>query len=107
MSIVLPAAPGTTMRTARVGYACALAIRETAGSAAAPAARCRNCRRGSFILNLPYIIRSQRRRHFEAERPRGLGRESENSELRDAGLFLMTPSSRHRASLRKGVPSDG
>src|SRR5262249_50711565 len=32
---------------------CAQAMCETAGSAAAPAARCRNCRRGSFILNLP------------------------------------------------------
>jgi hypothetical protein len=33
--------------------ACTKAMRETAGSAAAPAARWRNCRRGSFILNLP------------------------------------------------------
>src|SRR6516162_7167203 len=40
-------------------------MRDTAGSAAAPAARCRNCRRGSFILNLPlalHITRSPRRR---------------------------------------------
>src|SRR6516165_3143014 len=29
--------------------------------AAPPTARCRNCRRGSFILNLPHIIRSARR----------------------------------------------
>src|SRR5262245_41734449 len=28
-------------------------MRGTAGSAAAPAARCKNLRRGSFILNLP------------------------------------------------------
>src|SRR5215468_5451838 len=28
-------------------------MRDMAGSAAAPAARCRNFRRGSFILNLP------------------------------------------------------
>src|SRR5215831_16317050 len=28
-------------------------MRNTAGSAAAPAARCRKCRRGSFNLNLP------------------------------------------------------
>ena len=27
-------------------------MRDTAGSAAAPAARCRNCRRGSFIVAL-------------------------------------------------------
>src|SRR5262245_55937094 len=30
-----------------------VATRDTAGSAAAPAARCRKFRRGSFILNLP------------------------------------------------------
>jgi hypothetical protein len=35
----------TTMRTVRLGYPCASAIREMAGSAAAPAARCRNRRR--------------------------------------------------------------
>src|SRR5262249_15155436 len=29
------------------------AMRDRAGSAAAPAARCKNVRRGSFILNLP------------------------------------------------------
>ena len=34
----------------RDGYVCALATRKTAGSAAAPAARCRNRLRGSFIL---------------------------------------------------------
>src|SRR5262250_1124344 len=28
-------------------------MRDNAGSATAPAARCRNCRRGSFSLNLP------------------------------------------------------
>jgi hypothetical protein len=37
------------MRTGRVGYACAHAIRDTVGSAAAPAARWRNWRRGSFM----------------------------------------------------------
>src|SRR5215471_15431800 len=41
------------MRTGRVGYPCADAERHTAGSAAALAARCKNLRRGSFILNLP------------------------------------------------------
>src|SRR5215469_1713311 len=42
------------MRTGRVGKACAHTKRDTAGNAAAPAARCRNRRRwGSFILNLP------------------------------------------------------
>src|SRR5262245_42987940 len=39
--------------TIRVGWACAQAMRETAGSAAAPAARCRNCLRwGSFMASL-------------------------------------------------------
>src|SRR5262245_17875713 len=36
-------------RPGRIG----LRPRDAAGSAAAPAAGCRNCRRGSFILNLP------------------------------------------------------
>src|SRR2546421_2715591 len=38
--------------TGRVGYVCAVAMRGTASSAAAPA-RCRKFRRGRFILNLP------------------------------------------------------
>src|SRR5262245_52450043 len=54
MSVGPPAAKGATTRTGRVGYACAFAIRDTAGSAAAPAARCRNCRRGSFMTLPPY-----------------------------------------------------
>src|SRR5215467_15703948 len=33
--------------------ACALAVRDTAGSAATPAARCKNLRRGSFMAVLP------------------------------------------------------
>jgi hypothetical protein len=37
------------MFTGRVGYPSALAIREAAGSAAVPAAKCKNLRRGSFI----------------------------------------------------------
>src|SRR5262245_374063 len=48
-------------------------MREIAGSAAAPAARCRKFRRGSFILNLPqsfdHLVCEQLDRvgHFEAE----------------------------------------
>src|SRR4029077_7066861 len=53
MSEALPAAWPTMIFTGRAGYACALAMRDTTGSAAAPAARCRNLRRESFILNLP------------------------------------------------------
>src|SRR5882672_5933025 len=41
------------IRTDRLGYACALAMRGRADSAAAPAARCRKFRRGSFIWHLP------------------------------------------------------
>src|SRR6266702_5520560 len=52
-SVGPPGANGTTMRTGRVGQACDHAIRDTAGSAAAPAARCKNFRRGSFIMCLP------------------------------------------------------
>src|SRR5262245_22974533 len=56
-------------------------MRDTAGSAAAPAARCRSRRRGSLILNLPLRSHhsitssaraSRRRRYFKAERPGGL-----------------------------------
>src|SRR5947209_11206164 len=56
-------------------------MREAAGSAAAPAARCRNRRRGSFIAHPPvpaasldHLIgqRKQLVRDFEAERLRGL-----------------------------------
>src|ERR1700688_1989058 len=36
------------MRTGRDGYVCACARRDSVGSAAAPAAKCRNLRRGSF-----------------------------------------------------------
>src|SRR5215470_8916251 len=57
MSWVPPAAMGTTKRTGRAGYACAQATRDAADSAAAPAVRCRNRRRGSFILNLPLASR--------------------------------------------------
>src|SRR5262245_63198135 len=56
MSVAPPAAKGTMMRTGRAGYACAQAKRDTVGSAAAPAARCRKYLRwGSFISDLPGI----------------------------------------------------
>src|SRR5262245_12730817 len=54
-------------------------MRDRAGSAAAPAARCRSCRRGSFILNLPlpftsfdYLVRAGEKRRRQVE-PEGLG----------------------------------
>src|SRR6266481_484527 len=53
MSVVPPGAKPTIKRTGRVGYDCAPAIREIVGSAAAPAARRRNRRRGSFIAVTP------------------------------------------------------
>src|SRR5262245_35718979 len=49
MSVEPAGANGTMMRTGRDGYASAGASRDAAGSAAAPAARCRKFRRGSFI----------------------------------------------------------
>src|SRR5438309_2163225 len=49
MSDALPAAWPTMIFTGRDGYACALA---EAGSTAAPAARRRNCLRGSFMMHL-------------------------------------------------------
>src|SRR5262245_65611967 len=56
MSTPPPAGKPTIKRTGRVGYACAHAIRDRAGSAAAPAARCRNVRRGSFISIPPSVV---------------------------------------------------
>jgi hypothetical protein len=49
MSCTPPAVVPTITRTGRVGYACALAMRDRVGGAAAPTARCRNLRRGSFM----------------------------------------------------------
>src|SRR5262249_29120106 len=44
-----PAGNGTIMVTGRDGYTCALATRDAAGTAVAPAASCKNCLRVSFI----------------------------------------------------------
>src|SRR5262245_47944814 len=52
MSVALPAVKPTMIRTGLDGRSCARAIRDTAESAAAPAARCRKFRRGSFITSL-------------------------------------------------------
>src|SRR5258707_11294 len=46
------------MRTGRVGYACAIAIRDTAGSAAAPAASCRNRLRWGEFERSPNVLYS-------------------------------------------------
>src|SRR5262245_55518565 len=76
-SVTPPAAKGTIIVIGRDGYVWALAICNTIGSAAAPAARCRNCRRGSIIAVPPSRVTSldhlvgageQRGGHFEAER---------------------------------------
>src|SRR5262245_10936245 len=53
MSVGPPAANGTTMRIGRKGPSCAKAICETSESAATPAARCTNFRRGRFICVPP------------------------------------------------------
>src|SRR6516225_3122011 len=51
-SVSPPGAKGTIIVIGRDGYVCALAIHETAGSAAAPAARCRNFLRGNLMVML-------------------------------------------------------
>src|SRR5262245_11477055 len=56
ISVPPPGAYPTITRTGREGYACARAVRDTAGRAAAPAARCRNRRRGSFISIPPSLV---------------------------------------------------
>src|SRR5262249_61288614 len=61
-------------------------MRATVGSAAAPAARCRNCRRGSFIFEPPSPFTSfdhlvgakqDRGRQLDADRLGGLGVDDE------------------------------
>src|SRR5262245_61901348 len=59
MSVALPAVKPTTMRTGREGRSCARAIRDTHGSAATPAARCRNLRRGS-VMSVPPACNTMR-----------------------------------------------
>src|SRR5215475_9446360 len=53
MSGVAPAGTNTIRFTGRVGSDCATAMCGMAGSAAAPAARCRKFRRGSFTVTIP------------------------------------------------------
>ena len=82
MSVALPAVKPTMIRTGFDGRSCARAIRDTDGSTAAPAARCRNCLRwGRFnfappsrFTSLDHLIGAseQRRRHLDAERIGGL-----------------------------------
>src|SRR5262245_56665579 len=77
MSVPPPGGAPTTKRTGRVGYACAQAMRDKVGSAAAPAAICRMCLRwGSFISIPPSVVRlfdhlvgagEQRRGDFDVE----------------------------------------
>src|SRR5215475_11426991 len=61
-----PGGTGTMMVTGRDGYACAQAKREPVGSAAAPAARCRKFRRGSFMrfleIGAPWSVDLQAKR---------------------------------------------
>src|SRR5712672_684842 len=66
MSDALPGGNPMIRRTGRVGYACALAIGGAYGRAAAPAARCRNCLRGSFIVlpTLPWSRGSSHRTQY-------------------------------------------
>jgi len=50
------------MRTDRVGYACAHAMRDIAGSATAPAARLKTRRRGCCVTNRRSLPRDAARR---------------------------------------------
>src|SRR6516165_7197785 len=53
MSVGPPGGNPTIQRTGRVGYSSADAMRGSASDTAAPAARCRNCLRGSFTGDAP------------------------------------------------------
>src|SRR5262245_35611145 len=58
-------------------------MRENAGSAAAPAARCRNCLRwGSFILNLPFASHHSITSSARASKVAGTSRPSALAVLR-------------------------
>src|SRR5215472_641673 len=54
-SVSPPGGKGTIIVMGRDGYVCALTIRETAGSAAAPAARCRSFLRGNLMVMLQQL----------------------------------------------------
>src|SRR6516164_9831366 len=56
------------MRTGRVGYSSASAPRSKAGSAAEPAARCRNCLRANFTAMLHELEHLPNHNHIE-QRP--------------------------------------
>src|SRR6266446_5865785 len=57
-------------------------MRDTTGSAAAPAARCKNLRRGSFILNLPLGSHHSITSSARADRPGGTSMPSALAVLR-------------------------
>jgi hypothetical protein len=71
MSAEPPGGAPTTIRTGRAGYACALAERGKAGSAAAPAARCRNRRRGILMALPPLTADNATRCSCKKKRGRG------------------------------------
>jgi hypothetical protein len=72
-------------------------MRETAGSVAAPAARCKNCLRGSFIFEPPFTLFDhlvgallKQRWHFKAERVGGIDvRTRTGSAVRSAALSAL------------------
>src|SRR5262249_55806835 len=91
---VVPAGPnGTIMRTGRLGYACALAARDTTGSAAPPAVRCKNCLRwGRFIASLSENVGGTTLLRLDArrldDRPPSLGLGLVENIKRFRGLLL-------------------
>jgi hypothetical protein len=73
------------IRTGRVGYVCTLAKRGKAGSAAAPAVRCSNQRRWSFMV---LFISSREKFHTD-----GQTAELEESLLHGSAFFAQVPVS--------------
>src|SRR5712691_2462456 len=76
-----PGGNPTIRRTGRDGYACALADPDTIGSAAAPAARCRNSRRRSFMAILLKMLAEHLARGPLMARPNRCSTDFQNSRL--------------------------
>src|SRR5262245_51477706 len=98
MSVAPPATYGTTMVTGRVGQSCAKLFCEVEKSAAAPPARCRNLRRGSFIMTASACYWPRARMHR-------LARESNAGKLTLVDFSECLPAVGSNAAIKDGTPA--